>query len=261
MSLKSLAKLVKQVSASKETPAKQFQQYLNQAIIMLERENAREPSQTYKPSSLGGCNRRVYFEVTGAETDKNPEIDPDFVGVAESGTDRHERIQSAIMEMKRLGIECEWVDVEEYLKMYPQEGTEIVERKGNEMKLRNTKYNLSFMCDGIIKFGGNYYVLEIKTEVSFKWNGRTEAEPKHIVQASTYSLALGIDDIMFVYEQRDMCKKKFIHVKVTAEDKKEKVIDVINEVETHIKENTIPEKTDKKNECTYCPFTQVCKQH
>ncbi len=260
MSLKNIAKLVKQANKADLTPAKEFQNLLNQAITMLERESQRAPSRTYKPSSLGGCHRRLYFEVTGAPIDKNPDIDPDFVGVGESGTDRHERIQRAIIEMKRLGIACEWVDVEDYLKMYPQTGTELVERKGNEFKLRNTVFNMSFMCDGIIKFGGKYYILEIKTEASFKWNGRTEADPKHKVQATSYSVCLGIDDVLFVYEIRDLCKKKYYHVHITPDEKEDKVIHVINTIEDYREREVVPPMTDKRNECNYCPFRGECKK-
>jgi CRISPR/Cas system-associated exonuclease Cas4 (RecB family) len=260
MSLKNIAKLVKQATATDMTPAKEFQNYLNQAITMLERKNTRPPSQTYKPSSLGGCMRKVFFEVTGAPIDPNPDVEPDFVGICESGTDRHERLQNAVIAMKELGIDCEWVDVEEYLRLYPQPGTELVQRKGNEFKLRNTILNMSFMCDGIIKFGGKYYILEIKTEASFKWNGRTDAEEKHKVQASSYSVALGIDDVMFVYEQRDFCKKKYIHVHVTAADKEEKVIHYINTCQDYVEREEVPPKTDKKSECNYCQFKVECKK-
>jgi CRISPR/Cas system-associated exonuclease Cas4 (RecB family) len=260
MSLKNIAKLVKQATQADMTPAKEFQNLLNQAIVMLEREDKRQPSQTYKPSSLGGCLRKIYFEVTGAPIDPDGDIDPDFVGILQSGTDRHERIQNAIIEMKRLGIDCEWIDVEDYLKLYPVAGTELVERKGNEFKLRNTVLNMSFMCDGIIKFGGKYYILEIKTEASFKWNGRTDAEEQHKVQASSYSTCLGIDDIMFIYEMRDLCKKKYIHVSVTKQDREDKVIHVINTVEDYRERNEVPPKTEKKSLCNYCDFKRECKK-
>lgn len=258
MSLKNIAKLVKQATQSNMTPAKEFENFLNQAIVMNERKNTRAPSQTYKPSSLGGCIRKVYFEVEGAPIDTNRDIDPDFVGLGESGTDRHERLQQAIISMKDLGMKCEWVDVEDYLKLYPVKGTRLIERKGHEFKLRNDILNMSFMCDGIVKFGGKYYILEIKTEVSFKWNTRTDAEDMHEVQASSYSACIGIDDILFVYENRDICKKKYYHVHVTDQDREDKVIHVINTVESHRANGEVPPKTDDKKHCNYCPFQGEC---
>lgn len=260
MSLANIAKLVRKATAPDMTPAKMFNEHLDRAIVLHERDNQRPPSRTYKPSSLGGCNRRVYFEVTGAPIDPNPSIQSDFVGICESGTDRHERLQEHVMRMKQYGIPCEWVDIEEYLRMYPVEGTRVIERKGNEVKLRNDLLNMSFMCDGIMKMDGKYYILEIKTEASFKFNGRTDAEAKHKTQASCYSVGLGVDDVMFVYEQRDFCKKKIFHVHVTDEDRDTNVIHEINTVENHVQEGTMPEKTTKKNECGYCPFKQECKK-
>ena len=259
-SLKNIAKLVKQAKDVDTSPAKQFLEYLDRAIVMSERQNQRPPSMTYKPSSLGGWRRRVYFEVTGAPIDPNPSIDPSGVGIMESGTDRHERIQEYVIKMKELGIPCEWIDVEEYLKMYPQKGTRVIEKKGYETKLRNDVLNLSFMCDGIIKMDGKYYILEIKTEASFKWNGRTDAEAKHKVQAACYSVALGIDDIIFLYEQRDFCKKKPFHVHVTDEDKDTHVIHEINTIEDYRERKEVPDKTTKKSECNYCPFKEECKK-
>lgn len=260
MSLKNLAKLVKQATKVNMTPAKEFENFLNQAIVMNERKNVRPPSKTYKPSSLGGCIRKVYFEVTGAPIDTYNEVDPSFVGICESGTDRHERIQNAVMSMKELGMNCEWIDVEEYLKLYPQEGTVVVQRVGNEVKLRNTIHNMSFLCDGIIKFGGKYYILEIKTEFSMQWQSRKDAAPMHKVQAASYSLCLGIDDVIFVYEQRDFCKKQYYHVPITKLDRKEKVLDVIESVESHRENETVPEKTEITSQCNYCMFKEECKK-
>lgn len=258
MSLKNIAKLVKQATAKDMTPANEFENFLNQAIVMQEKKNIRPPSKTYKPSSLGGCWRKIYFEVEGAQIDANQTVDPSFVGICESGTDRHERLQQAVIAMKDLKINCEWVDVEEYLKLYPQPGTRIIERKGNEFKLRNDILNMSFMCDGIVKFGGKYYILEIKTEVSFKWNGRKAAEDDHQIQASSYSTCLGISDVLFIYEQRDVCSKKYYHVNVTDEDREIKVVHIINMIEEHRRQGTVPDKSENKVHCNYCQFKEEC---
>lgn len=258
MSLKNIAKLVKQATKKDVSPASEFENYLEQSITMLERANKRQPSQTYKPSSLGGCMRMIYFQVTGAEMDKDGDISTELVGICESGTDRHERLQAAVIAMKDLGINCEWMDVEEYLTLYPQPGTRIVSRQGNEMKLANDILNMSFLCDGIIKFGGKYYILEIKTETSFKWQSRIEAEEKHKVQASAYSTALGIDDVMFLYEMRDLCKKKFFHVHVTDEDREERVLHRINTVQDYVEKEEVPPKSEIKADCMYCDFKKEC---
>src|SRR5690606_11740101 len=139
MSLKNLAKLINQTTQEK-TVEQEFLFQLNEAISRLDGENSRPPSKSYKPSSLGGCMRNMYFQVIGAPLDPAGTTDASFVGICESGTDRHERIQTAITNMQRLGYDCEWIDVEEYLKVRPQTGTEVVSKQGMETKLKNTVF-------------------------------------------------------------------------------------------------------------------------
>lgn len=254
---KNLAKLVNQATQTQD-PAAEFIGMFNKTVIKMAEEDKKQPSRTFKPSSLGGCYRKVYFEVTGAPIDPDPIIDPVMEGMAESGTDRHARIQETIMKMKKYGFDCEWIDVEQYLKDNPQLGTVIVERKGHEMKLRNTILNMSFMCDGIIKFKGVYYVLEIKTETSFKWQGRTTPALKHTYQATAYSVALGIDRVMFIYENRDTTAKRGFSVEVQQAEKEEKVFGYIETVNGYIEREQIPPMTEMKSECNYCDFKQEC---
>jgi CRISPR/Cas system-associated exonuclease Cas4 (RecB family) len=259
MSLKNLAKMINQANKVK-TPEQEFLFMLNQTISRLHEETKRQPSQSFKPSSLGGCWRRVYYEVTGAEMDRGKMEEASSVGILESGTDRHDRIQTAVMEMKRMGYDCEWIDVAEYLKIRPVPGTRIVDRKGNETKLKNDILNLSFMCDGIIKLNGKYYILEIKTEASFKFMSRAEVVEQHKVQATCYSVGIGIDNVIFLYENRDLCQKKTFEYQVTAYDKQDRVVHVIETVNNHIEEKTVPEKTTQQSQCKYCPFTGICKK-
>jgi CRISPR/Cas system-associated exonuclease Cas4 (RecB family) len=257
---KSLAKLVAEKS-KKKTPAEDFLYMLEEATIRIASEERKAPSQFYKPSSLGGCLRNVFYQVTGAPSEKSESDESaSSVGITQSGSDRHERIQKAVAEMKRLGYPVEWIDLEEYLASRPQSGTEIVEKKGMETKLFNKILKLSFLCDGIIRIRGVYYVLEVKTEIAMKWNGRTEPEDNHKTQGACYSATLGIDRVIFLYENRDMCKKKAILYVVSDEEKFERVIEPIEKVETHKKEGTLPEMTDKKKFCRYCAYQARCKR-
>lgn len=257
MALKDLAKLIQ--NATKEKPIEQdFLFMLNDTISRSQK--PRQPSQTYKPSSLGGCMRRLYFEVTGAEVDEVSPPDPSLVGINESGSARHEHIQKHIQLMKDYGYEVEWLDVEEYLKENPQPGTRVVEKKGMETKLFNDVLNLSFMCDGIIKVKGVHYILEIKTETSFKWQKRTEPEDKHLYQAASYSLALGVSQVLFLYENRDICAKKVFVVEITPQDREEKVMHRIETCNSYIQQNIVPDMTEDERECRYCPFTEECRK-
>jgi len=254
---KNLAKMISNATKEK-TPEQEFLYYLNEAIGRLDKETSRPPSQSYKPSSMGGCLRNCYFQVVGAKPDVKLTTDPQLVGMGQSGTARHEHIQTAISQMQRLGYDVEWIDVGDYLKLHPMSGTIVKERKGMETKLYNEVFNISFMCDGIIKLNGRYYILEIKTEVSFKFQVRMQPEPDHKIQSYCYSLCLGIDSIMFLYENRDVCQKKTFLVHVTPENKEE-VVHKIETCNSHIENETVPPKeTDK---CKYCQYTEECKKH
>lgn len=253
MALKDLARLIDEAVRQK-TPEQEFLHWLNEAYARLNPNT--QPSRTYKPSSLGGCMRRVVYEVTGEP------IDPGYSdpSIAESGTDRHARIQYVVSQMKDLGYDVEWVDVEEYLKIRPQTGTRVVEKRGYETKLYNEVLNLSFMCDGIIRFKGRYYLLEIKTEANFKWQGRVAPEEKHRYQAAAYSVCLGIDQVIFIYEGRDFCTRKAFLYEVTEQDKQEKVLGYIEACNDYIAKGLLPPKTGFKSECSYCMFTAACRE-
>lgn len=241
-----------------KTVGERFQEQLNEAIV--KSNERRKPSKTYKPSSLGGCMRNMYYQVVGEGMDEDKGESPDLIGIGESGTDRHIRIQNHIANMKKLGYNVEWVPVDVYLNNNPQPGVRIVSREGMETKLAHDGFNMSFMCDGIIRFEGVYYILEIKTEASFKFQGRVQPEDKHITQASCYALTLDIDRIMFIYENRDVCSKKVFEYEVTDEDKASRVLAEIDTCESFRELEQVPPMTTKKRECTYCKYKKKCKE-
>ena len=203
--LSGIAKLIKaSKNASPDTS------FLNELIRTIENlDEKREPSKAYKPSSLGGCMRNMYFQMVGAKLDGTP-TDYCLIGICESGTDRHDQLQNYVAKMKDQGFDCEWVDVEQYVNEFKPEGTTVLSKHGMETKCYNEIFNLRFLCDGIIKYKGEYYILEIKTESTYKFGSHDEPYPEHKVQATTYSMAFGIDKVMFLYENRD--KKIVINI-------------------------------------------------
>jgi CRISPR/Cas system-associated exonuclease Cas4 (RecB family) len=118
---------------------------------------------------------------------------------------------------------------------------------------------MSFLCDGIIKYRGHYYILEIKTEASFKFNERKGVDPSHYHQATAYSIAFGINDVLFLYECRDNCSKKAFMLHVT-DDMKQELLSYIEECDSYIKKlkvPPIPENVPKKA-CSYCNYKGRC---
>lgn len=258
-SLKNVAKLI--ARANSEVPVeKQFLDDLKRSIELEDKKNARKPSQSYKPSGMN-CIRSMYYQVVGAEYEA--ESNYVMVGICEAGTDRHERIQNAISKMKENGFDCEYVDVADYVESRGlDEYLDIVDKCGNETKLYDRKRNISFLCDGIIKYQGKYYIVEFKTESSFKWRDRKAVDSKHHNQAITYSLELQLDDVLFVYINRDIVDMKSFMYHVTQEER-DGIINLIEECQKYVDLKEVPpipdDVSDKK--CAYCNYGQLCERN
>ena len=136
-SLKNIMKLIDM--ANDELPIEK--QFLNDLIASIEKSNSEiiKPSQTYKPSSMN-CERQMVYQILGIE----PEVSSasyQLNGICDSGTDRHIRIQQAIEKMKEtINVDCEYIDVETFIKQRNLTDLEVVEKKTMETKLYNKKY-------------------------------------------------------------------------------------------------------------------------
>lgn len=255
--MKGLSKLIK---ASKLDESKTF---LDDLVYTIQESNVSDytPNKTYSPSAMGGCERALYYKGIGIKPDaETPEYT--IVGIGESGTARHEHLQDYVMKMQDFNIDCEWIDVEWYLENEANgknfsEHTKVISKKGNETKCFNDKLNMRFLCDGIIKYKGEYYILEIKTETSMKF-GHTDAHTPHKRQATCYSLLLGIDKIIFLYENRDTCNKDAFLVEINDAMKK-RVMSTVQRVNKAIETKEVPMKTSEAKNCQYCNYRRTCK--
>ena len=272
----SVSNLIKEREASKNV-ASLFLNRINEAIIKLDEDY--KPSIYYKPSSLV-CMRQMYFTRKGVDPEEERK-DPSFIGICESGTDRHDRIQRVLNEMKNLGMEFEYIDVETYVKEHNLVDIEIREKKGMETHCFNKRFNMSFFTDGIIKYipENKYFIFEFKTEVTQKFAKRDNEESAHQIQAACYSLNFGIDDTLFVYEDRNFCTKKAFLYHVSEEDKRSKVVDKILKCEEYVNQNKVPPKVTNKDVdpnytggrdrvigpsvkiCEYCRYKKECSKY
>lgn len=255
-SLKNVAKLI--ARANSDVPVEQqFLDDLKRSIELDDMKNARKPSQTYKPSGMG-CIRSMYYQVIGADVES--ESNYIMVGICEAGTDRHERIQNAISAMKDNGFDCEYIDVADYVKSRGlDEYLTIVDKCGNETKLYDRNRNISFLCDGIIKYQGKYYIVEFKTESSFKWRDRKGVDPKHYNQARTYSLELKLNSIIFVYINRDIVDMKSYLYEVS-DDERNAIIELLEHCQSYVDKRELPPKPEDAGtkKCAYCGYKSLC---
>lgn len=257
-SLKSVSRLI-DIANEEKSVEEQFLTDLCRSIELDSEKYYKLPSKTFKPSSLT-CGVNSYYQIMGVEPDKGS-ASHNMIGIVNSGSDIHERIQSAISKMKDNGMYCEYVSVPDFIKSRELDDLVIREQHGYETKLYNTKYNISFMLDGIIKYRGKYYILEIKTETSNKWYSRDGVDKKHYNQAIAYSLNMGLDDVMFLYIDRDMLGKKTFLFHVTDEMRRN-MIDYIETVNGYVERQIVPPKPENitKNICAYCNYQIQCKK-
>ena len=265
-SLKNICRLI-QETFEQVSPEQSFLADLKRSIELTDKANRREPSKTYKPSSMH-CIRNMYYQRTGAAMDDG-ESSYTLVGIRNAGTDIHARIQKAVMGMQDNGIDCEYVNVGDYVRTHLLDGSiEIVkeadpENGDYETKLFNRDYNISFLCDGIIRYKGKYYILEIKTESSGKFMMRKGVDPKHYDQGTAYTLSLcvGISDVIFLYVNRDVLDMKS-YLFTTTEEMREGITDKIQTCEQMIADGKVPPKPSElpKSVCEFCNYKTVCRR-
>ena len=264
-----------------------FLDALQSTIEAVSAKDKRLPSRAFKPSSMQ-CSRKAYYHLVATPRDSDAGMSSNLVGIVESGTDRHTRLQEWIMQIKHQGYDIEYVDIIDYLKDNPNEDIEVIGRDGAEVKLFNHRLNMSFMCDGILNIKGKYYVLEIKTESTFKFRYRNGVADEHIRQATCYFLNFGLP-VIFLYENRDFSDKKAYlfepkpqHGSEVLRAMLEANIGVDTKIAPEIPENiwqALEKYFDKKkytqktrdayregnwreliNTCKYCDYRERCKQ-
>lgn len=231
-----------------------------QRSIELENEATKHtPSKYYKPSSMS-CIREMYYQRVGAKQDSDT-ITYSGIGICNSGTDTHLRIQTYVSHMKDFGFNCEYVDVAEYIKQHKVKNIQVVSQQGMETKLFHKKLKLSFLCDGIIKYNDEYYILEIKTESTNKWLPRNGVDPFHFNQITCYSLSLDIPQAIFIYINRDTLNMKSYMIEPT-DEMKANVVGLIENCETYVKKSKVPPKPEdvSKKACSYCHYKSLCRK-
>lgn len=262
-SLKNIIKLIDE--AKQDLPAeKEFLSDLKRSIEMTEEKTKRKGSRSYKPSSMN-CIRQMYYIVMGKKADAQIS-NYCGIGICNAGSDIHQRIQQAVIDMKDNGIDCEYVNVADYVASRQLDYLEIKKKpnfkKGDyETKLYHKTLNMSFLCDGIIRYKGKYYILELKTENANKFWSREGVDLSHYNQGTAYSIAFGIDEVIFVYISRDVLDMKSFMF-VPTDDMKQELVGRIQTCDEYVSKRKAPPKPAdvSKKACSYCPYKTECRK-
>ena len=237
--------------------------------LLLEREISaviRSPEKASNPAlspSGFGCKRGAAFKLSGAMMSASEETYESGIAAA-MGTFIHERIQ------KFLSKSPIWVDVEKYIKIKPELGLSIAKEQKHDGEvslvfsgIRNGKRvtpPFTFQCDGIVFIEGEYYLVEIKSEGQRAWENRTEPNPKHAMQAISYSFLYGIDKILWVYASRESFgAMRKVYLQNIDLGKVESFLTSCKEVDEAVKEGKIKDLPRSKD-CRWCAYLTLCKE-
>ena len=266
MSRRRLLKVIDQ-AVMKQPLNKAFLTDLMSAIEQNDMRGSRKPSPYYKPSSFV-CLRQMYFMRIGEKPDES-RTEYTLIGMANTGTGRHDDIQSVLLKMESMGYDWRYVDVAEYIKRQQSIGKctsiEIRGTRGAETKLFDKALQLSFMCDGIIQriSTGEFYLFEFKNQISFKFSNisnNQKMDPAHIDQVSCYCTSLELDRAFVVYESRDACQLECPEIFEVTKEMKEKVVSKIMECEGYIERLVPPPMHHDTKPCRWCSYQTSCRR-
>ena len=239
--------------------------YQNMIIDEIQDKNADKKRQTFAPSQMR-CDRVSWFRLRGTQPDTITSPDPALSFTAQMGTACHEAIQERLSVNLNRHNDSEWISVEEWVKSNPDYFADYdmdIKQKGHESLIDLRKpFPVSFACDGIIKFEGKVYLLEIKTAEFSSLNDLIEPKPKHMDQIKCYSTLMHIPNVLFLYQDRQYGQMKCFEVEVKDyewEAVKYKMQTVMDLVEANIAPEGLPVGDPDCNQ-NMCPYYNVCKQ-
>lgn len=215
-----------------------------------------------KPSKAG-CIRQMFYILSEYTVDGSESVDPDMALIQEEGSAMHNIIQDILANADSQGIHF-YPPAGEVAKAQ-QMGIRTYVRQSSrdddtpyEVSCYNEDYDISFKFDGVISFMNKKPIFELKNEDHFKWMRRVGPEPDHIVQATFYSICLGIDYVLLVYVGRNYKKRKAYLIEITEEMKQTQITRIL--IAKWCKEHKIVPGKEEHKGCRYCSYKKHCKK-
>lgn len=212
-------------------------------------------SPTFAPSSFR-CERKNWFRLRGVEVDPidNPDVSLDFK--ARMGTACHQIIQTNLKE----ALGEDWIDVESYLKSNPIPYEYELSVGELETRVSIEDPPVRFACDGIIRWEGKLYLLEIKTADYSSFSDLTDPKEVHMDQIKCYATLLGISDVLVLYQDRQHGDLKCYEISISLSDK-QKVLDKMRYIQHMAECNLAPDRLDRSDYmCSNCEYLSKCKE-
>lgn len=235
-----------------------YESYVDECI---KGEASTVPHRTFAPSAFR-CDRRSWFRLRGVEPDviKTPDAVLNFS--AEIGTACHRMIQRNLRDM----LKSDWINVMNYVYDFKRSDTYYnCVPTDDELETFVSTENppVRFACDGIIRLKDKLYLLEIKSSEYGSWNELTDPKPHHIDQVKCYCTLLHLDDVIFMYIDRQYGGIKCFEYHVSKSDK-DSILERFQRVQDMVRMNLAPSGLPKGDSwCTpsMCPYYTRCGEY
>lgn len=240
--------------------------YQTKAMEALQHKAAEPSQRTFAPSS-SRCLRKSWFRLRGTVPDVPKTVDTTLQFTADIGTACHRIIQRNLKSF----LCDDWIDVEDWFTYKIPDAPNPI---SCEYKLTKDPdsletyveiikpYPIRFACDGIIRWQGKYYLIEIKTTEFGTWDELTDPESQHIAQVTDYGTLLGLHNVLFLYQDRQYGEIKCYEYTISDADMQTSLTNmdyVMQCVDTMIPPPALP-KGDKWCSPNRCQYYQKCKQ-
>lgn len=186
------------------------------------------------PSSIRKeCVRKVYYDLTGAESNSTSGHSAGLQRIFDVGTFWHIYVQHKLHQ------------------------SEIPFK--SEVPVINEDLFINGSTDGVLSLEEDY-LLEIKSMMSFQFSKLTTPVEDHVFQASLYATVLGIKNIVFLYINKDSGEFKEYIVK-TSKPLVREAVQIISDVKKAVEEKTAPNRVclnEYTNVALACPYRDTC---
>lgn len=218
------------------------------------KQESRKGSRTFAPSSFR-CDRASFFRLRGADPDPVLSVNMQLEYSAVLGTASHKEIQ----ENLKNSLGDQWVDAVDYLNSKQLSHTYKINHHGElETLIEFTCPPVKFSCDGILKIGQKYYLLEIKTSEHQSFSKLSEPKPQHVDQVQCYCALMEFDNALVFYQDRLYGDTKCFEVSVP-DYVKSSIFERMEKVQEYAKNNIAPPRLPRGDAwCTYCKYKKRC---
>lgn len=220
-------------------------------------ENAEPKHQTFAPSSFR-CSRKSWFRLRGVDPDQPKSIDKVLNFSAEMGTACHRIIQTNLKE----ALGEDWIDVGEYLReLNPSYKYTLSKSEDSlETQIEILDPPVRFACDGVIRWKGKLYLLEIKTSEYSSFTDLTDPKDEHIDQIRCYATLLNLPNVLVLYQDRQYGEFKCYEKQISLSDM-DAVMREFQYVQDMVEANLPPKRLPTGDVwCSRCEYSKKCKE-